>query len=162
RDRVEVRAQQHRAPAAAAAREARQQVAAVGADRLAGAVLADLEAERRELGAGSLAQRRAVDRAQLGEDRMQVALLQRAGGRVPGGVERALGRPPPLGAVTRHDRAVLSPATPAADARVSETRSSCAAPRSLPRSIAAATNSRNIGAGRSGRDLNSGWTWEAT
>src|SRR6185312_13558475 len=120
-------------------------------------VLADLEPQCLQLAPDALpalplAQRGARDRAQLSEDRVQVAVLQCRSGRRGGG---------------RHDRPAASAASavsaaPADAARLSSTRTkrSCSPP---PRcASAAATKSRNSGAGRSGRDLNSGWNCEAT
>ena len=104
-----------------------EQVAAVPAERGAGAILGDRESEAAQLSGdgvrtGALASRRAGNPAERREGVVQPPALGLAGSRheVP-----TAGCPP-------------------------------------ERTSAAPTNSRNSGAGRSGRDLNSGWNCEAT
>ncbi len=129
-DRVEMRAQQHRAVAVPG--DSHEEVAAVAAQRATCAVLLGLEAERRELRIDDLSAH---------------ALLAR----------RAVGA-----AQSREGVAEPTPLERCRDAHASRVAGS--APAAIPpeRASAAPTKSRNSGAGRSGRDLNSGWNCEAT
>ena len=154
--RVEVRAQQHasrraRSPPARAG-SAREQVAAVEPIARAGAVLLDLEPER----------------AQLGDHALARSARSLPGRALDRGTARRRWRSGSAARARRRRRAGAASLTAAADAR----RRAGDAPRSAGRCDASsraaraparrAMNSRNSGAGRSGRDLNSGWNWEAT
>ena len=96
------------------------------------------------LGARALVPRRALDRAQLGERSLQVA--------------RAPAR---AGAPSRLARVTAATRSPACGPRAASALAPPARARARARARRA-TNSRNSGAGRSGRDLNSGWYCEAT
>src|SRR3954467_10909739 len=133
-DRVEVGAQEDRAPAAAG--DAREQVAG-GVLLRPDPHLAQLRLHA--LGALSLMPERARDAAERGERVVEPRALG-VGGRPQ---EPGWNRP-----------AVISPVASAASAGSGTRPPAC--------SKAAPTKSRNSGAGRSGRDLNSGWNCEAT
>ena len=118
------------------------------------------------LRAPALAPGRTFDPAQRGE-RLVQALCRPRGKRVAHGaplprdrrcrLRGLLGAPAVLGVV------VAAAVTVDRDlALVVLTSWSLSRSRSRDRASAAPTNSRNSGAGRSGRDLNSGWNWEAT
>ena len=118
--------------AVTAPRDSHEEVAAVTAQRATGAVLLGLEAERRELRLDDLGAR---------------ALLTR----------RAVGA-----AQTGERVAEPTPLERCGDAHASRVTGSAPVARPPERARAAPTKSRNSGAGRSGRDLNSGWNCEAT
>ena len=136
--------------ALAAPGDPREQVAGVGAGGRSGVVLLDLESDPAELrgdpvGARALVPGRALDPAQRDERLVQALAF---------GVARA-----PHGALARvtlgSDRGCLRCLDRPGWRQVRTAgRVACAS--------AAPTNSRNSGAGRSGRDLNSGWYCEAT
>ena len=143
RNGVDVGAEHH--PAIALARQPRDDVARPRFRRPGGIVLAHLEAER----------------AQLGDDRVRhLALLA---GRAADLAEpnKRLVKPLHGG-----DRLIGARAQPTGDAdslpRRSLDDSSSSAGRSPAWRAAAPTNSRKSGSGRLGRELNSGWNWEAT
>ena len=109
----------------------------------------------------------------LGRDRVRVLGVRRRETRPPRAARAGCGatRIAPGSSATgeiggAHERDAPAPGSRSARATTSAPRRR--RPRGLvrrpppPAASAAAMNSRNSGAGRSGRDLNSGWNWEAT
>ena len=146
-DGVEVRAEQDRALAAAG--EAREQVA--------GGVLLCLDPHPAQLrldalGALALVPERARDAAERGEGLVQPRALG-VGGRPQELRSKRPATASPGGS---------SPATPRSASPEMASSADSAGARPPACSNAAPTKSRNSGAGRSGRDLNSGWNCEAT
>src|SRR6266511_3395196 len=126
-------AEEKRCPKLVAGRDARVEIARIRADPLARIVFGDVETEAAQVRGDPIG-----NHALLARRARQSRKLGEEGD------ELVLGHPAILG---RYAVVAAGTASPA---------------RSRARPSAAPTNSRKSGAGRVGRDLNSGWNWLAT